>query len=330
MQGPTDPQIRPQWEEARRLFALFDPTNLKKATEMLEDALRAVPDDPWLMASLALCNVRTFIQHASSDRTLFIRAEELALRAIDIDPSVADAYHAVALVRNTMGDYRGVFHAEEEALRRNPLMSEAHFTIASALADVGHLPLALQRIELSLRLDPNSFGAQTTRARILATMGRLDEARRAIAQAYAAGGGPAIAVFESRLVYWVNDRARAAALADEIEGHSNKAAWAIVIPTLRAFAQGEDYPPFEGAMEAYVKGTFGPRQQGFLAQIAIEHYGALGMRDKALKVLSRIDMGAFWDLAWLDHCAALDCIRDTPQLAEARARTAERVAMLFA
>jgi hypothetical protein len=43
-----------------------------------------------------------------------------------------------------------------------------------------------------------------------------------------------------------------------------------------------------------------------------------------------VDMGHFWDLGWLDNCPSLACIRDAPEFAEARARTAERVAALFA
>ncbi len=329
-QGPDDPETRAKWEEAKQLFALFDPESVQKATRMAEDMLFAAPDNPWVMSLLALCQIRTFIQSVGADRSLFVQSEELALRAIDLDPSVSDAYHAIALIRSTIGDYRGVLHAEEEALRRNPLMAEAHYTVAGVLADTGHLPEALQRIELSLRLDPKAFGAHTTRTRILATMGRFEDTKRAIQHARELGGGRAIAIFESRLVYWTNDRARAVSLADEIEANAENAAWKNTIPMLRAYANGQEHEPVFEQMSGYIARTFGPRQQGFLAQVTIEYYGALGLRDKALAFMAKIDWGHFWDLGWLDNCAALTVIRDTPEFAEARARTAERVAQLFA
>jgi hypothetical protein len=147
---------------------------------------------------------------------------------------------------------------------------------------------------------------------------------------YDLGGGPALVSFEARIVFWWNDRERAVVLADTIEGLKTNAAWNLAIPMLRSFALGQAYEPAEAALVALGNRSYGARQRAFMFQLGAEYYGALGLREQTLAFLQRIDMGNFWDLGWLDHCTSLACIRDAPELAEARARTAERVSQLFA
>jgi serine/threonine-protein kinase len=326
-QGPSDAAARALWEEARGYYGQVAPEKVKKATAILEEQLTQHPNDPWVMALLALCIMRTLTQLGAAQLDVAARAEELALRAIDIDPHVADAYYAVALVRWMSGDYRSVLQSLQETLRRNPLLSDAHAGLASILCDIGQMSEALQRVDLAIRLNPRDFNARATRMRTLALMGRKEEARREIERCYELGGGAGITNLECRLVFWWGDRDRAGALADRMEAFAANATWDTAIPALRAFGRGESDPTARGRIDtllAHTDGSF----HSLVSQIATEYYAVVGDRELALQYLVRANARAFWALTWLDHCPALDSIRDAPELAAVRARTAERIAQL--
>jgi tetratricopeptide (TPR) repeat protein len=281
------------------------------------------------MALLALSIMRTFTQLGASHVDVAARAEELALRAIDIDPHVADAYYAVSLVRWVTGDYRGVLQALQETLRRNPLLSDAHAGLASILCDIGQMSESLQRIDLAIRLNPRDFNARATRMRTLALMHRKEEALREIERCYELGGGAGITNLECRLVFWWGDRERAGALAERMEKFAANATWDTAIPALRAYGRGEIDPTTSSRIDAMLAksdGTF----HALVSQIATEYFAVVGDRERALHYLVRANARAFWGLSWLDHCPALDSIRDAPELAAVRARTAEKIAQLTA
>jgi serine/threonine-protein kinase len=327
VQGPSDPKIRERWEEARGYYAQVAPEKVKIATAILEELLAQNPKDAWVMALLALCTIRTFTQLGSFHQHLVARAEELALRAIDIDPHIAEAYYVVALVRWAAGDFRGVVSAQHEALRRNPLFSDAHGGLASILCDIGQTHEALQRVDLAIRLNPLDFNSRVTRIRTLALMGKREETLREVERCYELGGGAGISSMECRLVFWWRDRDRAGPLADRMEAFAANAVWDSAIPALRAFARGEideTAGPRIEAMFAASHGTF----NAICAQIGTEYFSAMGDRERALSFLVRADPRSFWSLSWLDACPALDTIRDAPEFATVRARTAERIAQL--
>ncbi len=327
-QGPGDPAVRARWEEARALYAEVAPASVMKATAIAEEILTSDPKNPWAMALLALCGMRTFTQIGSADQTIVARSEELALRALDIDPRVADAYYAVALVRWATGDYRGVIQADQEALRRNPLFGDAHAGLASVLADLGSLDAALQRVDVAIRLQPRDFNARATRVRTLALLGRVGETKTEIQRMYDLGGGAAVTSMEARLVFWWGDREHAGLLAERMTALASKASWDSAIPALRAYARNEADPDAVVRLETWYGQAFGA-SRGLILQIATEYFAAIGDREQALSFIRRFEPRTFWSLGWLDHCPALACVRDSTELAALRVSTAERVARLL-
>ncbi|HTS33874.1 MAG TPA: AAA family ATPase [Thermoplasmata archaeon] len=100
----------------------------------------------------------------------------LAARALDLDPDLAEAHEAVALVLEAEYDYRGAEKEFKLALELSPSYSIAHHNYASILEEMGRPEEALLQYSLAEGADPlwarNLFWFAT----LLVWSGRPDEA----------------------------------------------------------------------------------------------------------------------------------------------------------
>ncbi|MFO0615328.1 MAG: serine/threonine-protein kinase [Polyangiaceae bacterium] len=82
-------------DKARALKA-GGPASVRAAITMLEEVEAESPENPWIMSLLSVSLSTLAAQTGAVDEALFGRAEEIALRAIDRDPSNGLAYYATA------------------------------------------------------------------------------------------------------------------------------------------------------------------------------------------------------------------------------------------
>ena len=110
----------------------------------------------------------------------FPRAEKAARRALEIDPQSAEALTAMALLRDLDNDYAGASTAFEAALQANPSYVPAYNLYADMLRDRGDTRRMLEMQQRAAELDPLSIYMKSRVANKLLSMGRFDEAGRAI------------------------------------------------------------------------------------------------------------------------------------------------------
>jgi TolB-like protein/Tfp pilus assembly protein PilF len=111
------------------------------------------------------------------------RAEASAGRALQIDPSLAEAWVAAAFVANQRGD---LAHAEpmyRRALELNPSHAAALALFAWTLRGMGRVDEALARAQRGVELDPLSASANLTVAQMLGGEGRFSEAEARVRRA---------------------------------------------------------------------------------------------------------------------------------------------------
>ena len=107
----------------------------------------------------------------------FPKAKQAAMRALELDPNLAEAHASLGYIANTYDyDWDGAEEHFKTALRLNPNYATAHQWYAEHLAFRGRLDEALTEISIALELDPFSLVINRMMGNILVFWKRHDEA----------------------------------------------------------------------------------------------------------------------------------------------------------
>lgn len=327
--GPSDPVLRAKYIEARASFDRFALPFVQQAIEALESVERASPGDPHVRGLLSMSLLRAFGQLGGFDRPMLARCEELALRALETDPRVADARYAVANVRLLLGELAAGLRAVEETVRTSPTYAGAHCTLGMLLCESGHATEGTQRIDLAIRLEPKNVIFQVERAQVHALLGERERARTILAEVAARAGPAACIVGETRIAVWWNDHEMAARCAATIEAQPGGASWKRASGLMRAIANDEPFPEIEETLAALTDARCAPRHRARMLSIATECNARAGRVEEAFASLALQAQLPFIDLMWMDLCPPLEVMRADPRFSEARATVAARAAELW-
>jgi tetratricopeptide (TPR) repeat protein len=119
-------------------------------------------------------------------------AEAALARAVEIDPTLADAWLQLALVRLDLNHLSEAEQAARRAAESMPEASTPHETIAMALSRQGRTAEALAAIDEAVARNSLSAPAWRTRGLILNQEHRPGEAREAFLRAWELAPGDAI------------------------------------------------------------------------------------------------------------------------------------------
>ena len=194
----------------------------------IRHAKRALEFDPefalaW--AALADCHIFRAVRGMAPPAASAAEAMSAAKRALELDPSLADAHSSIGLVLSVTGDVYGGIRELEKAIELNPGLAFAHNMLGRAYCALERYPEALAAVQksisldplsvlihtglgdtyyygreyeksvlayrLSLELDPRFDGAHTDMARALEALGRFDEARAEFEAGRTLSGGVA-------------------------------------------------------------------------------------------------------------------------------------------
>ncbi len=107
----------------------------------------------------------------------FPKAKTAAAKAIDIDPSMAEAHASLGVVKFQYDwDWSGAEQEFKETLRLNPNYSSGHHYYADFLKALGRFDEALEEIGKAQQLDPLSLAINTGVGHVLYLSRRYDEA----------------------------------------------------------------------------------------------------------------------------------------------------------
>lgn len=155
-------------------------TTTDLAADLYQKALDLDSDNAQAWAGLA----RVFTAKASCGyddvQKSYRRAKEAAMRALEIDDTLADAHQAMGWIRALFEyhfDEAGV--AFRKALSLAPNNSKIVSSLASYESSLGHFEESLRLLKQALELDPLNPGAHMNHGWVLLWTGRLTEARDA-------------------------------------------------------------------------------------------------------------------------------------------------------
>ena len=107
----------------------------------------------------------------------FPKAKEAALKALEIDDTLAEAHASLALIKTAYDwDWPGAERESQRAIELNPSYSSAHYWFGMALIITGRLEQANAELKRALELDPLSLIANRTLGEALFVARQYDQA----------------------------------------------------------------------------------------------------------------------------------------------------------
>lgn len=150
---------------------------LKEAVSLLIDVVARDPSFVRAHVGLVLSYTRMANQGYAEFTILKDKAEVEARKAIDLDPSSADAHGALSAVLQYLDEFKESVAEAEKAIQLNPNSPEAYFTLGFLRCTQGRIEESLSFFQKALELDPLSVQKARVLALALGIAGRSGEAR---------------------------------------------------------------------------------------------------------------------------------------------------------
>jgi TolB-like protein/Flp pilus assembly protein TadD len=162
----------------RAYFRQFRRKSIEFAIQMIRRAIDLDPGYALAHAALADCYSYLFMFWEASEENL-AAADRSSLRAVSLDPELAEAYVARGVAVSLGKQYEEADREFEIAIRLNPRLFEAYYFCARGYYVRGKLEDAASWFELAMHARPEDYQAPTLLSSALAGLGRRAEAEEA-------------------------------------------------------------------------------------------------------------------------------------------------------
>ena len=159
---PVNPVAHDDYLRGRYLCDQDTREGLDRGVPYFQRAIQEAPDDPLGYAGLAECYSLLayggdLFTNDLTGNSFLLKARDAALKALQLDPNVADAYTSLGKVRMVLEwDWAGAEAEFKRAIELNPSHAAAHMWYAHYLVAVGRSDEAVMEAKRSLELDPFS------------------------------------------------------------------------------------------------------------------------------------------------------------------------------
>ncbi len=297
---------------ARYYISQRTDVDVRKAVTWYEKAIEADPAYAAPHAGLADCYNQqgTVMIGNRSPAESRKRAIAAAMRALEIDPDLAEAHAALGYSNLYAWNWAAAEEGFERAIRLNPNYPFAHLWLAHYHTARGHFDRALEEARLACDLDPLSEIMPTQTAWLLEKARRYDEAIRGFQQVLADHPTYQWALWQlgsAQIATRDYDSAIATLKKAAEAGHRNPSA----LGTLgEAYAVAGRRSEAQGLLDELVRES-GER---YVPPHAFVHiYIGLGQKDKAFEWLEKSYQEGSNSLLWLGVSPLFDPIRSDPR-----------------
>ncbi len=312
---------------ARHAYQQISRESLERAIVLFQQALERAPDDPRILAGLAMAQTR-HLYYAETVHSVD-NALASARKAVALGPEHVEARTALASILLGTGDYIASAREAAAALRTGPDHPDAIELVARFLGESGRTAESIAAYEAVLAVDPSRDVLRYEIVRLRALTGDWDSALALADESPQPGSVNMYWLLRWRLLMWRRDKEGAQeALATASKGTFEFRTVAIA---MLSFIAGVTGP--EAALEdirARSQGMRAVRLRVLLHQMTAEVCALLGDSDATLAALQAADAVWLLDILWLDHCPLLDDYRTDPTFLAVRSSVAERAAAILA
>ena len=182
--GTHNPDAYQFYLAARSQAQSLRPSGLRRSIEFYKKAIALDPNYALAYAGLAETYRRLPFGADTPPTEAFEPARAAALRAIELDPSLAEGYAGLGWVKFWYEwDWPGAEKAFRRAIELNPNVWEAHLGLGHLLSSLGRGEEGFPHIQRARELDPMSLITNTLEAGYLLGRGRREEADQRIRRA---------------------------------------------------------------------------------------------------------------------------------------------------
>lgn len=298
------------------------------SADLAEEARRLAPDDPNVLAAVAVALLRGG-GHLDADR--FTRARVAAHRAVELDGASCDAQHALAVTLFLSNDALGALDCVRAVLRAAPAMGDVHGMLGAMAGDVGLHRDAVGRASLAIAMNPSFSVMRLVLALAREIAGEHREADRAIDEGFATTSMLArmLCMFAAaRIAMWRGTESDIEALVAKVEPLRAEAS-AFVDPLLAALGKtvGVDEVLAAFGPLASVAKEWG-RQYCLRLQFEVELSLHLGDIARATRAVEQLVSAGSYDEAWISRSPMAKRLPDVAVVREARVVIESRAAAL--
>lgn len=196
--------------KGRYFFEKRTQEGVTKSIEYFELAIRTDPDHAAAYAGLADCYCLSPIFDLLPPKTAMPKAKEAALKALSIDPNLAEAHAALGQSLLNEWEWAGVEKEYKLALELNTNFARGHHYYAIYLRHMRRFDESLKESRKAHELDPTSAALKAAEAGTLFCAGRYDEAIEEIRRAFELDANNPIAHYWMGRIYVQNGNYEAA------------------------------------------------------------------------------------------------------------------------
>ena len=173
-----DPDVYYQFLRARAFHGRRGPENSANAAELFQQVVRDSPD--YAPAWAGLASALAQLSRPSTGEEIIPpdpRLGPAALKALQLDPLLAEAHAALANMYARDRDWVNARMSFLKALALNPSLTETHSDfVLGVLMPVGDTDEALRQLAAARVVDPLSLDVRRTQAHVFVEAGRYDDA----------------------------------------------------------------------------------------------------------------------------------------------------------
>jgi tetratricopeptide (TPR) repeat protein len=282
---------------------------LKKALPYFNQAIERDPSYALAYAGLADCYALLYEYSATPTKDLYPKAKAAALRALELDESLAQAHTSLAAAYEYEWNWNDAAKQYERAIELNQNYETAHHWYSAYLISRKRFDDAIREAQRAVDLDPLSLIINTALGRALHSAKRYDEAIEQLRKTLDMDQNFAEAHFHLGLAYEgkgsYDDAIRELTKASELFGDKSMLAW-----VGRVYAQSGKRTQALKILEEMIGLS---KQQQVPPYAMASLYATLGEKDKAFEWLEKIYKERNYYVVFLNVDPALDSLRRDPR-----------------
>jgi serine/threonine-protein kinase len=285
---------------------------MKKGAEYFNQAIAKDPNYALAYAGLADCYALLYEYSAAPSSDLYPKANAAAMRALELDDSLAEAHTSLAAAYEYEWNWNEAEKQYAKAIELNPNYETAHHWYSAYLIARKRFDEAIAESRRALELNPLSLIINTALGRALHSARRYDEAIEQLRKTLDMDSNFAEAHFHLAFAYEgkksYDDAIREYERYIELSGDKSMKAW-----VGRVYAE---YGRKQQALKVLAEVLeLSRREQPPLFAVATL-YAALGDKDRAFEWLERVHAERNYYVVFLNSDPALDGLREDPRFSD--------------
>ena len=178
---PVDPQAYENYQRGRYYFSQRTEDALHKSIASFQQAITSDPDYAPAYSGLAEANAMLGLRGGLPSKNALVSAKKAALKAIELDNSLAEPHASLAFVAETYEwDWPTAEREYKQSLDLNPGYAQAHNWYGGYLTYMGRFDEGIAEAMRARELDPLSLPINNALAGRLLAAGRYDDALREV------------------------------------------------------------------------------------------------------------------------------------------------------